>query len=272
MTKLSLESAKAVIDYNRSVLYHLPAKYKYLNLYLQGSLRETLFSVYKFIYKRQILIINHKYIFFVDNSTLTYKVRKKICGKATSSRHMNLLCAIGLFTKQYQSRYKNELIEININFFEKNPDRLLPINVYSFRKYSSQELERLEQRAKRLAEANITTGNFCQSILTCHDLGDLTAEVLPNNSRKAPEKKFEEFQKVLNFMLFAVDEKGFVTRQEVKDNLVELSDKELDKLFRIFKQDIAGLFFYKRPTKAEIHKYKLYNLEFIYTEKSERRC
>ena len=266
MSKLTVESAKEIIEYNRNILYHIPVKYKYLNEYLQGSLRETLFAVFKFISDKQIIIANHKYIFFADNKTLTYKVRKKNSGEATTSRHMNLLCALGLFNKQYQNKYKDKLINVNRNFFNENPAKKRSINVYSFRRYDNQELKRINDRAERLLNVNVTTGNFSQSMLACHGLEDLANESLPSNNRKAPERKMMEFQELLYVMNCIVDAKGYTTKQEVRDNLL-IDDKELDKLFRIFKQDISEYFNYKRPTRVQMQQWKLTTLKFIYTRK-----
>jgi hypothetical protein len=266
MSKLTTESAREIIEYNRSILYHLPVKYEYLNHYLQGSLRGTLLSVFKFISDKQILIVDHKYIFFADNKTLTYKARKKSSGESTTSRHINLLCALGLFTKQYQSRLKDKLIDVNKNFFTNNPHKKRSINVYSFRRYTEQELKRIEDRARRLAEVNVTAGNFCQTMLACHGLEDLSNESLPSNNRKAPEKKAMEFQDLLYCISYIVDIQGYTTKQEIKDNLA-IEDTELDKLFRIFKQDIAEIFYYKRPTKKQMEQWGLTTLKFIYTRK-----
>lgn len=266
MSKLTRESAQEIIQYNRNVLYHIPTKYSYINQYLNGSLRETLFAVYRFISDKQIIIENHKYIFFADNKTLTYRIRRKSCGLATTSRHMNLLCALGLFNKQYQSKFKSRLIDVNKNFFEKNPDKKRSINVYSYRRYTDKELERINERAERLFAANVTTGNFCQSMLACHGLGDLADESLPSNDINAPKVKSREFKEMFKVIDYLVDVQGYATKQEIKDNMT-IADEEIDKLFRIFKQDIAKYFYYKRPTKKQINEYGLTSLKFIYTRK-----
>ena len=96
---ISAEKAKNVIRFNREVVYHLPPRYEALKHYLSGALRETLLAVFRFILKHDVIIAKHKYLFFVDNKKLAYGIRKKH-GEATANRHINLLCAIGLFTKQ----------------------------------------------------------------------------------------------------------------------------------------------------------------------------
>ena len=266
MSKLTVESAHEIIEYNRNVLYHIPAKYKYLREYLSGSLRDTLFSVLKFISDKRIVIADHKYIFFADNTTLTHRARKKSSGMATTSRHMNLLCAIGLINKQYQSKTKDKLIEVNKNFFANNPDRQRSINVYSFRRYDNRELKRIEERAERLALAGVTSGNFSQSMLVLHGLEDLSNEVLPKNNRNAPQRKAVEYQELLCVLNYIVDSKGYATKEQIRDNLL-IDDKELDKVFRIFRRDIGEQFYYKRPTKQQIKQWELKTLKFIYTKK-----
>lgn len=272
MARLTQETAQRVIADNRRILYHIPRKYKYLNYYLGDNeahftaLRSTLFSVYKFLSKRQIMLYQHKYVFILDTNSITYKVRKKVSGRATTNRHMNMLCAIGLLYKEEQSIEHDKLLEANRKFLE-NSEWKRPINVYSFRRYDKKQLEYMEGRAMRLYDAGITCGNFCQSILALHGLEDIAKEVLPANDKSAPLKKSEEYQHLLTVLDFIVEEQGYCTKQQLMDNL-EYSDKEIEKLFRIFKQDIQEEFYYKRPTKQQMTEWNLKSLKYIYTRRT----
>ena len=223
----------------------------------------TLFAVYKYLSKHDIMIDSHKYVFMIDNNKLTYGVRKKSCGRATTSRHMNMLCAIGLLRKEKQSITENILLDANRKFLSECHNRYIPINVFSFRRYTKNELAFMEERAKRLYEAGVTCGNFCQSMLSLHGLEDISKEVLPANNFSAPLKKLEEFNILHSVLSFIVDEQGYCTKQQLCDNLT-FDDSEIEKLFRIFRNDLEEEFYYKRPTNDQIKKWNLNSLKYIY--------
>lgn len=264
--KLTIESAHSIVEHNLEAIHYIPAEYENLNYYIQGSLRQTLKKVLEYISDKQIVIADHKYIFFFDNKRLTYKVRRKSGGEATSSRHMNLLCAIGMFTKQRQSEYKDNLIEANQNFFKNKPDKQRPMNVYSFRKYDRRELKRLEERARRLRAAGVTAGNFGYNILMLHGLDDLASEVFPANNPSAPGKKAAEYDELITVIDTLIDTYGYTTREQIKDNLL-LEDKEIDALFRIFRTDLKEAYNYKRPTASQKEQWGLESNSFIYTKR-----
>jgi hypothetical protein len=273
MAKLTQETAQKVIADNRKILYHIPKRYKYLNYFLGEdeakftALRMTLFAVYKFLSKKEIMMYRHMYVFMLDTDRLTYKVRKKAAGRATTNRHMNMLCAIGLLRKEKQSIKDDILLNANRKFLKECHWRERPINVYSFRRYDKKQLEYMEERAKRLYDAGITCGNFCQSILTLHGLEDIANEVLPANDKTAPMKKSTEYQYLRTVLDFIIEEQGYCTKQQLLDNL-EYSDKEIEKLFRIFKQDIQEEFYYKRPTKQQMTEWNLKSLKYIFTRRA----
>ena len=265
MSKLTAKTRKNLIDYNRKIIYHLPKKYKYLNEYLKNSwLRDTLLKVYFFIADKEMIVASHKYLFFADNITLSYRVRNS-SGTATTSRHMNLLCALGFFQKHRQSKDKGKLIKVNENFFKSKPYARRSINVYSVRNYTEKELRHIESRAKRLYEAHITTGNFSQSMLTLNGLEEIAIEVLPYNNRLTPIRKLEEYEKLIAVLDYIVNQKGYALKEDIYNNL-SLPDVEIDKILKIFKSDILKNYFYKRPTKQQIEEFNLQSLKFIYTK------
>ena len=262
---ISPERAKEVIKFNREVIYHLPPRYEALTYYLTGALRETLFSVFKFILRNQVIMAKHKYLFFVDNKKLAYGIRKKH-GEATANRHINLLCAIGLFTKQKPSRQSDVINDVNKGIRERNPKAKAPINAFSYRKYTPKELKRMEDRAERLKQAGVTAGNFCQSLLSLHGLEDMASEVLPSNNPAALARKMEEAGELLEVLDFLIDNQGYALRQQVKDNL-PYDNSEIDKLFKIFRKDLKESYCYKRPTMDERGRFGLKSSTFIYTRR-----
>ncbi len=266
MSKLSIESGLNIIQENREIIYRLPSKYKYLNHYLKGSLRETLLKILNFIKDKNIILYNHKYSFFIDNESLTYRVRKKSSGTATSSRHINLLCAMGLLNKQYQSKDRDKLLEVNRAFFQMNPDRRMPINVFYFRKYTAKELDRCERRAAALFAAGVTSGNMSFNYLMLNGLEDIAKEVYPNNNRYAPMKKVVEYQDLIVVMDMLIEQNGYAKREQVQDNLL-LEEEEIVQLFKVFKTALQSRYYYKRPTKQQKEQWALSDSKYIYTKR-----
>lgn len=272
MSHLSKEGAQAIIAFNRTVLYHLPKRYKYLHYYLDTSLRDTLLSVYKYVNKKvsKYIIEKHRYCFILPNRTLTRTVRKKGYGLAISNRHMNLLCAIGFFYKLSQDQDKETMLDINIAFLEKNSSKGLkkPINAYYFRRYKPEELEKMEANAKRLALSGVTASNFSQNMLVINGMRDIAAKALPSNNKNAPKKKRAEYAQMKAVMEFLINEQGYFTKDDLKANM-ELSDTEIDKLLIIFKNDMQKKYTFKRPNKEQIAKFGLTSLKYIFTNKGE---
>ena len=263
MSRLEPSEAKKIVKGNQEKIWHFPSnKYPSIAHYLSGSVRDTLLSILKFIKKVDVIIYKHKYVFFLDNKRLTYGVRKKSGGTGTSSRHINLLCAIGLINKQYQNA--DEMLDINKEFLANNPDKKRPINAFYFRRYTDEELERCEERASMLLAAGVTSGNISFDNLSVNGLDDMAIEVYPMNDRTAPERKIMEFGYLMEVMQSLIDEQGYVTRQQVKDNLL-IQDREIDELFKIYKKQLSEYYYYERPTNNQIAKWDLPNKKYIYT-------
>ena len=267
MSKLTVKRGQEIVQKNLNIIYKLSAQYRYLTHYLSGDLRTTLLKSLNFLKDKQIILDHHKYMFFMSDLTLTGKVRKKNYKSGTSNRHINLLCALGLFRKEFQSIYHDVLIDVNRNFLKDNYTKA-PINVFSFRLLTKKELQRCEERANRLFAAGVTTGNISSNYLELNGLGDLAKEVYPKNNRLAPEVKKEEFQELLEVLERCIDVYGYCTVQMLKDNLL-YPDKEFEQLRRIFKQRLAEEYNYKRPKKEQVEKWNLPNQKFIYMKKEK---
>lgn len=265
MSKLTIESGQAIAEENLERIYHLPKRYTNLDEYLSGSLRETLLSVLNYIKDKRLIIENHKYLFFLDTTRLTTKVRKKTGGRATSNRHINLLCALGLLGKEPQNEYRDQLIEINKIFLSKHPSAKRPINVFIVRRYTDEYLEKCEERARRLNSQHIRTGNMCSNILIVHGLEDIAEEVYQNN-KLAPGVKKEDYQKLLGHMKAVVERQGYITKQQIFEAM-DWSMKYLEQVRRIFKQDLAKVFKYYSPTNQQMKEYNLKSRKYIYTKR-----
>ena len=265
---MTAETGRKAIRDNRKILYHIPPRYEALRHYLSphAPLRGTFFAVLKFILSVNVIIDDHKYLFFASTKKLAYGIRRRH-GEQTANRHMNMLCAMGLFTKQgNQYRESEKLIQANKDFFAKHPEAEYAINVFAYKRYTPKELDRIEGRCKRLMAANVTAGNFSQAMLVLHGLEDISREVLPNNYPDAPKKKEDEYTDLLMVLDGIIANQGYATRQQVKDNLL-FRDSEIDKLFKLFRADIMEVYNFKRPTKEQMERWGLKTLTYVYTEK-----
>ena len=137
---LSTENYKDIIAYNRPVIYKTPKKYPNLQYYMETSLKADLLAFYKYVRKHHVIAEN-QYLTVIDNMKLMSNVRKKVYGKDVTSQHFNLLCALGLIKKV--ANVSN--IEIEQNFFKKNPRAKRPINAYTVPQYTEAKLRKITE-------------------------------------------------------------------------------------------------------------------------------
>ena len=264
---MKTETGQSIIKFNLQRMYHLPKAYEYIRFFIEEpDLRKTFFAVLNYIKDKQIIIYKHKYVFFLDNLRLSYQVRKS-SGTGTSNRHINFLCAMGLLTKQYQNSTDSKLmIEINKIFLSNNADRSMPMNVFYIRKYTDEELRRINYRCKFLSEAGITRGNISYNQLVLNGLKEIADEVYIYNRKSAPDRKYQEARELVRVIDMLIDTNGYATKSQIKGNMV-VSDAEIDRLFRIFKQQLKELFYYKRPTNYQKDIFQLKDNRWIFTRK-----
>lgn len=272
MSRLTIESGQEIAERNIERIYRFPKRYEITKEYLDrydGSLRTTLLSVLNYAKGLNLIIDKHRYEFIVDNDTLTYKVRRKSGGKATTNRHMNFLCALGFFKKVYQSKGNGNILKINLNFLREHPEMKRPISVFSFHAYTDKDLERIEDRAKRLKDAGITSGNISQNQLALNGLQDIAEEIYFANDRTAPDRKAQEAAVLFVLIGELVDCYGYASKQMIYDNLL-LENEEIDKLLRIYKLQLKELYKYASPTKEEMQRWDLKDRKYIYKQKEDK--
>ena len=280
MSKLSAERAIQILKQNRELIYHLPAGYPAINHYLgKGKLRETLLKILHFLQylyespdnKNHLIIDNHRYEFFLSATKLSFTVRgiRHESGRSTANRHINLLCALGIFRKIQQTE-RNHL-RINDNLREKNPNSRY-LNVYSFRELDQAELEEIESRAERLKEAGITTGNmsFRQLQQAVIDLSDIAQAVYPERAGQSytEAKEYRQYQDLIGCIDLLIDSYGYASKALVKDNLT-LPEQQIDKLFRLYKVHLKQRYRYKRPNREEQEHYQLQDSSYIFSRKEQ---
>lgn len=263
MPRLTQAQAHDVLKYNQEQIYHLPERYVAISYYLQRNTRKTLLSILGYLKDKQIIIDKGRYTFFMSNSRLTNDVRKKIYTGSSSSRYLNLLCALGFFKK-----LKIET-KVNDNFKAKNPDVWRNINVFSYSKWTPQKLDQIEARAEQLKAAGVRIGNISYNYLMINRLPEVAKETFPENNVLAPERKAREFQIMHQCIDMLIETQGYATRQQIEDNVIgaDITRQELEKLLKIFKEDLGLLYNFKRPTKIQMDLYKLESKKYIYTKK-----
>lgn len=267
-----------LLAYNKRILYKLSDKYQRLdalNWYIGTDsaltrtpyLRETLLAVYRFIEDKQLWWLSSDgFVFFVDTARLTHKVRGKSCGYATSNHHINLLCAIGLFEKLNQDATDSDY-ERMLKPILKPKDKKRPVNAFMIRKYDAAALEEMERRAKLLRAAKVTSGNLSYNYLCINASEAIANEIYYANSKAAPDKKRREWLDLRAVIDFMLEEQGYTNKEQIKSNSV-LTDREIDKLFVIYKETLRTEYNYKQPTAQQMLDYGLSNRHWIITERT----
>lgn len=253
--------AREIIDYNRQVLYHLPSKYKCLELALRNT-KKDLLKILKDIYAIDPIIWKQNYVWYMDNNKLTKKVRK-VGACSTSSRHFNYLCALGVLEKIPQ--YDGHMIGINEEFLLET-GRQRAINVFSIHKYTDKKLEEIEERAKILLERKVTCGNISKDKLVAAGLPELAKNIFYSNLEQSYTKKENDFKRLLKALEEQINCKGYSTMQDLSQSL-KMSQERVRELNKIFKLQMEERYYYKAPTKEIREKYNINTHKWIFTKK-----
>lgn len=259
------EGARAIIEYNIKVLYHLPSQYKYIHIMLKDTKKELL-KILNYIKDIEPIIWKQKYVWYLDNVRLTTRVRKKTT-YPTSNRHFNYLCCIGLLKKQKQ--IKDNMIGINKEFLlETSTDRPenRPINVFSVYKYTTKELERLEEQAKLLHEKKITPGNISKDKLVASGLPELAKRIYYLNKLESYTKKETSLNELIKALNKQINNKGYATIQSLSNSL-NMSQNQIRELIKIFKLQMAAEYNYKAATKEQKELLNITTNKWIFTKK-----
>lgn len=274
--KVDKEEAVLILDYNIKRLYKLSSK-KYCNLYavLHGELGDFLRGIINFWRGKDSGIYNLKQdtVYFLGTQMGTYKVRKKTT-RGVTNKQINYLCAIGLLEKEHQriEHRRNRRILRNLNAVSRkmlaynyNSD-IRPINTFKVKKYTTEFLLECNERARKLQENNITFQNMSYLQLALNGMKDIAVHVYGERS-ESEEKKLREYEILKKCIDDMIEEKGYTTKQEIY-KVCNIDDKELDRLFQIFKRDIWESRSYKSPNRKEREKYGLKEQSWIIQKKT----
>lgn len=258
----TIEHAQQMIQDNITRLYRLPKRYQALSECLDDSLRHFLLQILRYIKDKRILVMNGRYCFYMDTTRMTTVIRR--CGgRGTASRWTNFLCALGLINKLPQdAQDPNRLSRVNQAFLQEHPEKTVPVNMFSISRYSDDYLERVEERARVLQEAGVTRGNISANRLRAVGLMGVADEVFPLNLPQAFEKKTDELAELMALIDLLVETYGYATKERIAENLL-WDSRELDQVFRTFREVIWSRYIYKPPTKEEINKYDLPDRRWI---------
>lgn len=247
------EAGRQILKDNRSVLYHLPRRYNNLHEILVGDLRADLFKILTYLSKIDPIIYKQKYVYFLPNSILTDKIRKKTTG-SVSNRRLNYLCCIGLIRKVRQTA--EDMIGINMEFLLENPHIKTPMSVVTVYRYTDSQLEKMNDRAGKLLDAKVTVGNLSHDRLMAAGLQDLADEVYYLNRDEVFYRRQQEIATMFNTLDQIIAEKGYASKRDLYRSL-PYPEAEIDKLLKIFKNQFQERYSYKRPNSEEREKWDI---------------
>lgn len=255
-------------------------KYPILADYLKPQrgtcLRSTLLYILNFLKKKKPIRDGglNSYVFWMTTSKLS-EIRGVKQGDDTSNRHLNMLCCMGLFVKKPQHKNKPETLLPMVKEFLETTENIRAFGTFKIVKYSTDNLKHIEHECLRLKAAGITAGNVSYTHLCNAELKDIGDRIYYLNNRKAPEKKKDEYARLIDIIDNLIDKQGYCTKTEIKGQYrvengaytkreVNACDKELKKVFRDFKVQLKERYWYKPPSDDEIRDLGLKGHGWIY--------
>lgn len=280
--KEELDRIDEIIRFNLTVLdkWNGYTRIDSLKKYLKNSreennaLRKLLRQLYRFVSNVNVREFsgdreNDQFTFYVSTHKITHDIRKKTAGLGDTSRKVNLLCALGLLIKVDQTDKQNrkELAFLHTS-------QRYPVNAYKIKKYDESYRSYMNERAERLLKARVTPSNISGNYFYENGLEDLAKEVFPYHNIKAVQKKQKEWNQMSMILDFIIEEQGYATRRDLMDNFTDcddqiVSDSEIKKLLKIYKNRIDEKYLYRRPNKEEKAKFGLTKDKFIYIPNPE---
>lgn len=277
---MTTEEGQRIAKQNIETLKHFEAgKYPNTSHYLKGKgLRLDLIQFYEYASDKKIMIAEDQqcYCLIVDNVRLTNEVRKKYGASAekTTNKRFNLICALGLLSK-YKGDGLEPLNKIREEATAKKKSKQYHLpNTYIIKKYNSELLREIEERAKVLREKHIGVGNFKANTLWFAGVSDdIVRSALPYNNEDSLAGKInaEMFKQITAVIDDQIQKDGYTTKQKILESFptVFRNEKHLTEFMSGHWEEIHKRYRYNRPTKD--HK-RLFNLDpdhnsFIFTNK-----
>lgn len=260
-------------------------KYDYLCRALKGDNRlavrpkELLYKILHYIADKELIYDYdlNTHIFYLDTRTISKLMFDSTYSK--SNRYINYLCAIGVIKKVNQpivpiKDFRNFYREIEHynpitkRFLENNIFNSIPINFFYLPEYTNEYLQEIEQRAKKIIDVRLTPGETWSSdTLIAKGLKDIDVELYPHN-HSALKRKKELLNYILSFIDYSIDIKGYATKEDIYNN-VSLSNSMINKILRIFSEQIKTEYIYRRPTKEDVKNFQLVGNYYIFLKRGE---
>lgn len=273
---INTDTGRAILREIRNQLYRIPkTKYPYLYQYIgtdKTKLRIELRTVLNYLINPQneknqsnaienrFFTAYNQYCFYLDTDAYTKKIRKAMGGRYRSNKGINMLCCIGIFSKDKDlTRYK-----VNQEFRKAEPKKRL-MSIYHFRRI---DLDFLEANAKRLYKADITVSNLSAVNLRAGGLDDIADAVFFRNKPAAYGKKAREANKILDTLDMIIDSQGYATKGDLL-SMLDIPQKEVDKVLKAFRTYINTVYRYGVATKAQREEYGYTLSKWIYTKREE---
>lgn len=229
----NIENGKEKVIEDINVIYHLPKGYKHIHKCLddpKSPVRKDLLDILNYLKKKDPIIYHQQYVYYLDTTSLTAKVRKKTT-RGTSNRHFNFLCALGFFHKVPQT--EDDMLYINLEMLIETGSRR-PMNVITVPLYTDEVLDRIDQTAKLFIDSKVTPGNISNDKLKAVGLTDLAKRIFPVNSKKSYLNKLEQKKQLEKIIKTAMQTKGYIYMKQVAGEM-NLSEKEVKKIWNTFK-------------------------------------
>lgn len=251
----NIENGKEKVIEDINVIYHLPKGYKNIHKCLDDTkspVRKDLLDILNYLKKKDPIIYHQQYVYYLDTTSLTAKVRKKTT-RGTSNRHFNFLCALGFFNKVPQT--EEDMLYINLEMLIETGNRR-PMNVITVPLYTDEVLDRIDQTAKLFIDSKVTPGNISNDKLKAVGLTDLAKRIFPVNSKKSYLNKLDQKKKLEKVLESAMQTKEYIYMEQVAGEM-NLSEKEVKKIWNTFKSDLEDRYRYGATTAVQAKKFNI---------------
>lgn len=261
----------AVHKYNYNKIPRLLRLHE-LGKLLTPSLTDTLRKISFFAVKHPPTIDRNRSVYLLSTDKLI-RIRGK-GNAATANRHLNILCAVGLFKKLYQDTGDPDgLVKGNRDFLNYRAEVKTPMNAIRIPKWSPEFLQTVEERARILNTNGITAGNISDNKLMAAGLTDISEEIYTRNYHSSFGKKLEGYEQILTFIDHSISVSGYCSKTLIYDNLIsEIEPNEIKRLFVIFSDDLKSRYYYHKPTGSEREQFDLTSGKYIYTARGGHGC
>ena len=262
-----IENGKEKIIEDINVIYHLPKGYVNIHKCLddpKSPVRKDLLDILNFLKKKDPIIYRQMYVYYLDTTSLTAKVRKKTT-RGTSNRHFNFLCALGFFRKIPQT--EEDMLYINLEMLIETGNRR-PMNVITVPLYTSDKLDQIDQTAKLFISKKITPGNISNDKLKAAGLSDIAKKIYPANAKKSYQNKLDQKRQLEKVLENAMQTKGYIYMDQVAAEM-NFPKKEMKKIWNIFKSDLEERYRYGATTAVQSQKFNIPTKKWVISNKED---